>query len=70
MNRNLLKLSGIVLMLVSVSLITGCGKKAKLILPDKNNGGITLPEKFGAVVVVDTLGRGRHPVRRCGAGTG
>jgi glucose/arabinose dehydrogenase/mono/diheme cytochrome c family protein len=30
------------------------------ILPDHDNGGITLPEKFGALVVADTLGRGRH----------
>ncbi|MBS0000565.1 MAG: PQQ-dependent sugar dehydrogenase [Cyclobacteriaceae bacterium] len=30
------------------------------ILPDRNNGGIVLPEKFGALVVADTLGRGRH----------
>ena len=36
-------------------------KETKIVLaPDKDNGGITLPEKFGAVVVVDTLGRGRH----------
>jgi glucose/arabinose dehydrogenase/mono/diheme cytochrome c family protein len=30
------------------------------ILPDQNNGGIQLPENFGAFVVADTLGRGRH----------
>lgn len=34
--------------------------KIQDLVPDKDNGGITLPEKFGAVVVVDTLGRGRH----------
>jgi glucose/arabinose dehydrogenase/mono/diheme cytochrome c family protein len=38
----------------------GCSKKNADLIPDKNNGGITLPEKFGAVVVVDTLGGGRH----------
>lgn len=31
-------------------------------LPDKDNGGITLPPDFAAVVVVDTLGEGRHLV--------
>jgi glucose/arabinose dehydrogenase/mono/diheme cytochrome c family protein len=42
-------------------LFSGCGKTKKAaILPDRGNGGITLPEKFGAVVWVDTLGRGRH----------
>jgi glucose/arabinose dehydrogenase/mono/diheme cytochrome c family protein len=35
-------------------------EKKTILIPDHNNGGITLPEKFGAVVVVDTLGRGRH----------
>jgi len=36
------------------------GRNRIEIFPDKNNGGITLPENFGAMVVVDTLGRGRH----------
>ncbi len=31
-----------------------------VLLPDKGHGGITLPENFGALVVADTLGRGRH----------
>ncbi len=35
-----------------------------LILPDPGNGGILLPEHFGAVVVADSLGRGRHLVVR------
>ena len=35
-------------------------KKAKLIDPDVNNGGILLPDKFAAIVVADSLGRGRH----------
>ena len=33
-----------------------------VILPDADNGGISLPDNFGAAVVVDTLGRGRHLV--------
>ena len=44
-------------------LSTACNKsKIQDLVPDKSNGGITLPEKFGAVVVVDTIGRGRHMV--------
>src|SRR5579872_1419521 len=50
--------------LISLALIvlsTACSKsKTENLVPDKNNGGITLPEKFGAVVVVDSIGRGRH----------
>ena len=49
----------ITLSCLALLFLISCNKNAKLI-PDKNNGGITLPEKFGAVVVVDTLGRGRH----------
>ena len=30
------------------------------IYPDSDNGGILLPDKFGAIVVADSLGRGRH----------
>ena len=42
-------------------LFTGCRKTKKaVILPDRGNGGITLPANFGVVVWVDTLGRGRH----------
>nr|PZN55559.1 MAG: sorbosone dehydrogenase [Bacteroidota bacterium] len=47
-------------------LATACSrpeqKETVTLVPDLNNGGITLPEKFGAIVVVDTLGRGRHLV--------
>lgn len=57
-----------ILLLVGITFITSCGEKNQpgrnriQLLPDKNNGGITLPENFGAMVVVDTLGRGRHIV--------
>lgn len=48
-------------LLFSVLLFAACSKSEKNnFLTDKDNGGISLPEKFGAVVVVDTLGRGRH----------
>jgi len=44
--------------LALVILSTACTKsKIQDLVPDKNNGGITLPEKFGAVVVVDSIGR-------------
>lgn len=44
-----------------VLLFASCTKsKVADLVPDKDNGGITLPEKFGAVVVVDSIGRGRH----------
>lgn len=46
---------------IAVLMLSGCGQPRKTELaPDKNNGGISLPDKFAAVVVVDTLGRGRH----------
>ena len=35
-----------------------------LFLPDANNDGLELPENFGAVVVAEQLGRGRHLVVR------
>src|SRR5689334_6719839 len=42
-------------------ILASCGKsKLDNLVPDKGNGGLTLPDKFGAVVVVDTIGRGRH----------
>lgn len=45
----------------SVIIFASCTQPKEVVLvPNQNNGGITLPEKFGAVVVVDTLGRGRH----------
>ena len=37
-------------------------EKVKVIDPEIDNGGILLPDKFGAVVVADSLGRGRHVV--------
>jgi len=47
--------------LALVVFFAACTKsKIQDLIPDKNNGGITLPEQFGAVVVVDSIGRGRH----------
>jgi glucose/arabinose dehydrogenase/mono/diheme cytochrome c family protein len=56
------------LLLIAILILGSCEPKNKAgrnrieILPDKNNGGINLPENFGAMVVADTLGRGRHLV--------
>lgn len=35
-------------------------KAEKALIPDADNGGILLPENFAAMVVADSLGRGRH----------
>ena len=65
-NRNLysslLTLFFIVLLFPSCEEKNEPGRNRIEIFPDKENGGITLPENFGAMVVVDTLGRGRHIV--------
>ncbi len=37
-------------------------ENVKDIIPDVDNGDILLPENFGAIVVADSLGRGRHLV--------
>jgi len=56
-----MKLTKLFFWLALVTLSAACTKsKIQDLVPDKNNGGITLPEKFGAVVVVDSVGRGRH----------
>ena len=50
------------ILLILVLYLSSCTQPEKRValIPDQNNGGITLPEKFGAVVVVDTIGGGRH----------
>jgi glucose/arabinose dehydrogenase len=66
MNRTLY--TSLLTLIFIAFLFTSCeeknqpGRNRIQILPDKENGGITLPENFGAMVVVDTLGRGRHLV--------
>jgi glucose/arabinose dehydrogenase/mono/diheme cytochrome c family protein len=47
-------------LLLAAVAAAGCTSPKPPIAPDKNNGGITLPENFAAAVVVDTTGRGRH----------
>ncbi len=58
MLKNLLNPARLSLAIFIFFILSGCGKKQ--LIPDVNNGGISLPENFGAVVVVDTLGEGRH----------
>lgn len=48
-----------------MALLMACGPQQEADLvslpsPDPGNGGIQLPPNFGALVVVDSLGRGRH----------
>lgn len=54
--------------LLAVSLLVAFGacksqpgeQAAELPPPERDQGGIQLPDDFGAIVVADTLGRGRH----------
>lgn len=53
------------LWILTAALLTfACGRheksSTKNLTADANNGGITLPEGFSALVVADELGRGRH----------
>lgn len=52
--------------LVIITLLFSCNfneeSTIKKIIPEEDNGGILLPDKFGAAVVADSLGRGRHLV--------
>ena len=50
----------IILSLILTGLFASCNQSAKHIEPDPENGGISLPEGFSAVIVADNLGRGRH----------
>lgn len=48
-----------------LTLIWGCKSQTgdtsvELPTPERDHGGIQLPDDFGAIVVADTLGRGRH----------
>lgn len=57
--------SAAVLFMVLLSIIacdSEFGSADEAIIPDIENGGILLPDKFGASVVADSLGRGRHLV--------
>ena len=44
----------------AVIFFTACSSKKENIAFDSNNGGLYLPDGFGAVVVVDSIGPSRH----------
>ena len=46
------------LLLVLVFFLQSCRQKAPV--PDKDNGGLWLPNGFGALVVADSAGTARH----------
>lgn len=58
----LLKVHSFTLLWISIIIIflTSCSQKSRLPAGDNDNGGLFLPDKFEAVVVVDSIGRARH----------
>ena len=58
----LLKVHSSTLLWISIIIIflTSCSQKSSLPAGDIDNGGLFLPDKFEAVVVVDSIGRARH----------
>lgn len=67
MNSKTFKMKINIFPLVMLSLISvfySCMDKKenidKYFIPEADNGGILLPENFGAIVVADSIGRGRH----------
>ena len=46
--------NNIIILSVCILLI-GCGSKKEDIVFDKDNGGLYLPDGFGAVVVIDSI---------------
>src|SRR5665648_100370 len=55
---------GKVILLCAAILITQCNPSKQNevpdLIPDEDNGGLSLPDGFHALVVADNLGRGRH----------
>lgn len=53
---------GSALALVLVALLPGCQKEKTFVVPktDADNGGLFLPDGFGALVVADSVGPSRH----------
>ena len=59
----LYKIQLVMLSLISVIILSCTNKSPKNyagLVPDSDNGGITLPEGFSAIVVADNVGYGRH----------
>jgi len=49
-----------IIILSACMLMVGCASKKDNIVFDKDNGGLYLPDGFGAVVVIDSIGPSRH----------
>jgi len=50
------------ILVISLMILTSCNRALKTtnLIPDPDNGGLTLPKGFKALVVAENLGRGRH----------
>jgi glucose/arabinose dehydrogenase len=59
---NIMKLIPVLLLSVVVFSCNQNGKAPSEIIADSDNGGLTLPEGFSALIVVDEIGHGRHIV--------
>ncbi|WP_372935322.1 PQQ-dependent sugar dehydrogenase [Mariniphaga sediminis] len=59
---NIMKLISVLLLSVVVFSCNQNGKAPSEIIADSDNGGLTLPEGFSALIVVDEIGHGRHIV--------
>ncbi|RIH65531.1 sorbosone dehydrogenase [Mariniphaga sediminis] len=57
-----MKLISVLLLSVVVFSCNQNGKAPSEIIADSDNGGLTLPEGFSALIVVDEIGHGRHIV--------
>ena len=59
-----MKILGKHLAILLAMLLISCGQKKEnkreLLLPDSDNGGLVLPDGFGALVVADSVGPTRH----------
>lgn len=62
MKNNLIFYISFLVILPFNSCVNNKDLNKQLIIPEADNGGILLPDKFGAIVVSDSLGRGRHLV--------
>jgi glucose/arabinose dehydrogenase len=51
-----------ILLLIALFFVTSCQNKKPIVIPspDKDNGGLFLPDGFGALVVADSVGPTRH----------
>ncbi len=57
-----MKIKNLLLKCFIMIFLMGCNDESSLVIPqpDKDNGGLFLPDGFGALVVVDSVGPSRH----------